>query len=87
MAEPVPDITCKGVVELVTDFLEGALPPDVARQVEEHLDDCEGGRGCRRYFEQMRVTIAAVGRTAEDEEVPPELLDRLRGTFRRWKAG
>ena len=46
-------MTCQELVELVTDYLEGALPPERTRDVEEHLSDCVD---CLRYLDQMQLT-------------------------------
>jgi anti-sigma factor RsiW len=51
-------VDCVDVVELVTDYLEGALDPTTSEQVAAHLALCEG---CDRYLEQMRATIRALG--------------------------
>ena len=48
------DVTCRELVELVTDYLEGALDLDDRARFEAHLDSCEG---CRAYLSQMRTTI------------------------------
>jgi predicted anti-sigma-YlaC factor YlaD len=75
------DLTCQEVVELVTEYLEGAMPTaDVAR-FEEHLDLCDG---CDHYVDQIRTTIASLGR-ASDDNLPPETRERLLGAFREWK--
>jgi anti-sigma factor RsiW len=71
-------ISCQEVVEVVTDYLEGRLPPEDAAIFEAHLDLCDG---CRWYLEQIQATIAAVGRI-EDEEVPAELRDTVLAAFR-----
>jgi anti-sigma factor RsiW len=71
------DINCRRVVEMVTDYLEGALAPSVALAVDRHLDTCEG---CRRYLEQMRITIGAVGRLRNDD-VPADVRERLLAAF------
>ena len=71
-------ITCRGIVGLVTDYLEGALPPNVVRLFDEHLETCEG---CQRYLEQMRITVATVGRIRGDD-MPAEMRERLLATFR-----
>ncbi len=70
--------TCAGVVELVTEYLEDALDPDVRARFEAHLDDCEG---CEVYLEQMRATIVAAGRV-DVEHVPPATVDRLVAAYR-----
>ena len=36
------DMSCKELVELVTDYLEGALSPANQRRFELHLSKCEG---------------------------------------------
>jgi anti-sigma factor RsiW len=74
-------MTCQEVVELVTDYLERALPPEEASLFEQHINFCDG---CIVYVEQMRATAAAVGRVRE-EDVPPEAKDRLMAAFREWK--
>jgi anti-sigma factor RsiW len=70
--------TCAGVVELVTEYLEDALDPDVRAGFEAHLDDCEG---CAIYLEQMRATIVAAG-SVDVEHVAPATLDRLVAAYR-----
>jgi anti-sigma factor RsiW len=81
MAESTEHISCQEVVELVTDYVEGALEPDETSLFEQHLNFCDG---CVWYVDQMRTTISTVGRVDEDE-VPPEARDRLMAVFRDWK--
>ena len=59
-------ITCQEVVELVTDYLEHALPADEAALFEQHINFCDG---CEWYLEQMRATVAAVGQI-DEQDVP-----------------
>ena len=59
MAESHEHITCQEVVELVTDYLEGTLGPHETALFEQHLNFCDG---CDWYVDQMRTTIATVGR-------------------------
>jgi anti-sigma factor RsiW len=74
-------ITCREVVELVTDYLDRALPADETSLFEQHINFCDG---CVWYVEQMRKTVATVGRVSE-EDVPPETRERLLTAFREWK--
>ena len=76
-------LTCKELVELVTEYLEGALPPPDRTRFEEHLAQC---RHCRVYLEQMKQTIHAVGALTEDT-VPPEAKETLLQVFRDWRRG
>jgi predicted anti-sigma-YlaC factor YlaD len=73
-------LTCKELVELVTDYLEGTLEPWERRRFEEHLLICEG---CAAYLDQMRRTIEVVGAITE-ESMPPHARDKLLATFRDW---
>jgi predicted anti-sigma-YlaC factor YlaD len=81
MSQTMEPISCQEVVELVTDYLDGAMSPaDVAR-FDHHLSLCEG---CVFYVDQIRMTIAAVGRIGE-EDIPPEVRDDLVAAFRDFK--
>jgi anti-sigma factor (TIGR02949 family) len=71
-------ISCQEVVEVVTDYLDGRLPQEDVAEFEAHIDLCDG---CRSYLDQMRITIATVGRI-EESDVPPEMRDRLLAAFR-----
>ena len=70
-------IVCQEWVEMVTDYLEGALPPRLQSAVERHLADCPH---CREYLEQMRRTIV-VSRHLRDDDVPPDVVDALARAF------
>jgi anti-sigma factor RsiW len=74
MTMPDPGgLTCKEIVELVTDYIEGALPPEMGRRFDQHLSVCHP---CVTYVDQMRQTIATLGRLS-DESVPQVALDTL----------
>ena len=47
-------VRCSWVVEVITDYLEGALRPAVRRRIERHLGTCQG---CAAYLSQMRSTV------------------------------
>ena len=78
---PTDELSCQELVELVTDYLEGALPPAERVRFETHLRGC---RGCTAYVDQMRRTIGLLGRLTE-ETLPMEARDDLLQAFRRWK--
>jgi anti-sigma factor (TIGR02949 family) len=75
------DLSCQEVVELVTDFLEGALSTADHARIEEHLAACEG---CLTYVDQVRQTVRIVGALRE-EDLDPELRAGLVGAFRGWR--
>jgi anti-sigma factor RsiW len=74
-------VTCQEVVELVSDYLDRALPPEEASLFEQHVNFCDG---CDWYLEQMRETIGTVGRITE-EDVPEGTREKLLAAFREWK--
>src|SRR4051794_25890560 len=68
-------LRCVAIVELVTDYLEGALSPAYELHVVAHLQRCEG---CRNYLEQIERTVTALGslgvtgwRTPQSSPVTP----------------
>lgn len=76
-----PRMTCKELVELVTEYIEDALPPVQRQRFETHLQGCDG---CTAYLEQMRQTIRLTGSLAKpdlNDEARRKLLD----AFRNWK--
>ena len=73
-------LTCHEVVELITDYLEDALPPHDRRRVEEHLAICDG---CTAYLDQMRETIRLTGMLTE-EQIPEDQKQPLLEAFRTW---
>ena len=75
-------IVCKEAVELMTDYLEGALSPADRRRFEEHLALCPH---CVEYLEQIRETIRLAGRV-EPEDLTPAMRTELTDLYRRWRA-
>ena len=74
------ELTCQELVEIVTDYLEGALSEGERERFDAHLEDCEG---CRSYLDQMRTTIRVVG-TISEEDLDPGAKDQLLKLFREW---
>jgi anti-sigma factor RsiW len=58
---PLVELRCCDLVEMVTDYLESALPPGDRRRLERHLKCCEG---CSVYLAHMRETVRLVGLSA-----------------------
>jgi len=79
MAEP--DLTCQDLVELVTDYLDDALPAWERARFEAHIVDCPY---CDAYLDQMQRTIRVVG-TQRESTVAPEAEEELLRRFRAWK--
>jgi len=75
-------MTCRQVVELMTDYLDGALSAGDRARFEEHIAGCDG---CTAYLAQLRMTRDVVGRLAQ-EPIPKAVEDELVKAFRTWKA-
>ena len=75
-------MNCRTFVELVTDYLEGALDEDTRLRFDEHLALCPG---CADYLDQIRVTVHRLGRLSEDA-LDLFYRDRLLTAFRDWPA-
>ena len=78
----MPHLTCQEFVELVTDYLEGALDDDTVRRFDEHVALCPG---CQTYLDQMRETASRLGEIPAEtltEEMQATLLSAFRD-FRR----
>jgi anti-sigma factor RsiW len=61
--EPGTSIRCDRLVELVTDYLEGALDEATVAEFDAHLAECPG---CDEYVLQMRQTAHTLGRVSLD---------------------
>ena len=79
----VDHVTCREFVEVLTDYLEGALDAAERAEIERHIVIC---RGCSNYVEQFRTTIDLLGRigakAADDAPAGAAL-----AIFREWQAG
>jgi anti-sigma factor RsiW len=76
-------LSCQELVELVTDYLEGALSEEETARFESHIGLCDG---CNVYLEQIRQTIEVTGSLSVDE-LSPEAVRALLDAFRSWRAG
>jgi anti-sigma factor RsiW len=74
-------LVCVEAVELVSDYLEGALSRRDRRRFERHLADCEH---CSEYLAQVRRTIALTGRLVAGDMTPAMQRD-FEGLYRRWR--
>jgi anti-sigma factor RsiW len=79
----VEELSCREVVELLGDYLEGTMAPHDRARLEEHLADCDG---CTSYLEQLRTTIRLSGRLPE-EAVAHATMAPLLEAFRAWHRG
>jgi anti-sigma factor RsiW len=77
----LPEMPCRELVELITEYLEGRLSETDRHRFDAHLQQCDV---CRLYLDQFRQTIRALGRLPE-ESLSPEARSALLAAFRGWK--
>jgi anti-sigma factor RsiW len=82
MGETAQELTCRELVELVTEYFEGALPERDCARFEAHVAECEG---CEAFLAQMRATITLARASAglEDRPEVAALLEAFRDFRRR----
>jgi anti-sigma factor RsiW len=78
----IEPLSCQELVELVTNYLEDALPREERASFEQHIEGCTG---CHEYVRQMRQTIEVTGRLTPTD-VSPEAEATLLAAFRDWKS-
>ena len=76
-------MSCSELVEVITEYLEDTLPAEDRARFDRHLAGCDG---CQAYLDQMRQTIAALGRLPP-ESLSPEAESKLLEAFRGWREG
>ena len=76
------ELSCRELVQLVTDYFDDALSRRDRRRFERHIAGCDG---CTAHLAQMRATIRATGMLTE-EQIPEEARHELVAAFRDWKA-
>jgi anti-sigma factor RsiW len=74
-------LVCREAVELVTDYLDGALSRSEKARLERHLRGCAN---CTEYLSQIRATVTAAGRV-DPESLTPEVEAQLVGLYRAWR--
>jgi anti-sigma factor RsiW len=77
------EMTCKELVELVTHYLEDALPAGDRARFDAHLAECPW---CVEYVAQIERTVFAVGASWRDAERDAGMAELLE-LFRDWKRG
>jgi anti-sigma factor RsiW len=76
-------LACQELVELVSDYLEGALSEADRARFDAHIAGCHD---CTAYVRQMRETLALMGELTT-ESISPQAQADLLAAFRDWKAG
>jgi anti-sigma factor RsiW len=75
-------MTCKEAIDVLADYIEVSLTPELAEELEQHLRDCAPCRVYLSTYRKTRELTGKVGRAPMPEEMKQRLhrflLDRLR---------
>jgi anti-sigma factor RsiW len=82
VSAPLEEISCRELVDVITDYLEETMAPVDRARFEAHLAECPY---CVNYLDQMRETIAALGGLTEDS-ISSEARGELLEAFRGWRG-
>jgi anti-sigma factor RsiW len=63
------EMACREIVELLSDYLDDALPTSLRADVQAHLDGCDG---CTRVLDQLRETVRLTGMLTEEQLSDPQ---------------
>ena len=77
----IRELKCQEIVEVITDYLEGAMDADLRASFDAHLGGCPH---CTHYLEQIEAMIRVTG-TIEAESLPAEFQAGLLAAFRDWR--
>jgi len=70
-----PALTCGGQLDLLLDYIDSTLPPDLQQPVHDHIESCPA---CSSLLTGYRTTIGiprALVRVTELEEVDPRFVE------------
>ncbi len=65
---------CSRLISLLSDYLDGRLPADVRRDLEQHLTGCSE---CTTFVGTFRSTITLL-QSLNDDDLPEELRLKLK---------
>ena len=80
------ELACVEFVEVVTDYLDGAMAVSDRERFEAHFAACPN---CHRYFEQLQVTMRITGRLRTDDvdALAPAARAELLAAFQEYRGG
>lgn len=73
-------LKCEEMVELVTDYVEGALSSRASRMFEAHLSECDH---CTEFLRQIRTTIV-LARSHSEDNLSVTRQNQLMAVYRQW---
>ena len=69
-------LTCEECIDLLLDYADGSMDPEVRRRLDQHLSACPP---CQHYLRSYRSCTEMVQQLRDQEaQVPAELQQRLK---------
>lgn len=75
----IPMLTCKEIVDLLADYLDGTLDAEMARALQRHLAGC---LDCTAFLQTYKDTTHLLRQVDREADIPGELRDRLKDFLR-----
>lgn len=76
------DQSCRGVVNLLCDYLEGDMASEESRDLEDHMEECPP---CLSFLKTYRKTTELCS-SLRPEDLPPELKEKLEQMLKKRKS-
>ena len=73
MTDQTGTLTCREVVELLWEYIDAELTPEVAERIRSHLESCEN---CYPHYDFQRAFVEFVRRHGT-QATPPALRQRI----------
>ena len=74
-------ISCKEMVDLIMDYLDGSLDPETSKNFDMHIEGCTD---CHTFLDTYRKTVSLT-RQISYEDIPNELSARLSALLKKKK--
>jgi anti-sigma factor RsiW len=76
------DQSCRGVVNLLCDYLEGDIASEESRELEGHMEECPP---CLSFLKTYQKTTELC-RSLRPGDLPPELKEKLEQMLEKRKS-
>ncbi|MBI1747530.1 MAG: zf-HC2 domain-containing protein [Acidobacteria bacterium] len=73
-----PMITCRQVIELLSDYINRELSPEDKTELDQHLQGCQN---CGTFLYTLRQSVDLL-KDLKEEDIPEEVNARLRNFLR-----
>jgi len=65
---------CEKLVECLSDYIDGELPPELVEKLEAHIQGCNN---CRIVVDTTKKTISLYHQVADEQHAPDAVVEKL----------